>query len=204
MKRVKVFEDKQKVQNIEQVVNAGVQKVQQLVNAFNETGFRPVSEDEMPKLLADPMKLYKERTDEMELPPNVIREKYLSMVNLPSTDNLKKAWEELRPHDLVRSPELVKLIADKVLVNDEQLEQLTGRYKIYVDEGSPRHEAAKEYLNFIDIVNNVSATRQFLVNPGDLANIVFITKKNDGSLVAMPTLEKMTEYMNRKTVKNNL
>lgn len=204
MKRVKVFEDKQRVQNIEQTVKAGLEKVQGLVNAFNETGFRPVEPDEMPKLMANPLGLYNDRTSELELPPNVIREKYLSMINLPSTDNLKKAWEELRPHDLVRSPELVKLIADKVLVNDDKLEQLTGRYKIIVDEGSLRHEAAKEYLNFIDIVNNVSATRQFLVNPGDLANIVFITKKNDGSLVAMPTLEKMTEYMNRKTVKNNL
>jgi len=199
MKRVKVFEDKQKVQNIEQVVNAGVQKVQQLVNAFNETGFRPVSEDEMPKLLADPMKLYKERTDEMELPPNVIREKYLSMVNLPSTDNLKKAWEEFKPHDLVRSPELVRMIAGKVLVNEEKLEALTNRYRIYVNEGSKEHKAAKQYFAFIETLNGIAASKQNLLSDTSgrnvLLDLVHVTRE-DGLNKAVPTMEKLRNFIN--------
>jgi len=198
MKRVKVFEDKQRVQNIEQTVNAGVEKVQQLVNAFNETGFRPVSEDEMPKLLSDPLKLYKERTDEMELPPNVIREKYLSMINLPSTDNLKKAWEELRPHDLVRSPELVRMIAGKVMVNDTKLEELTNRYRIYVDEGSKEHKAAKEYFAFLEAINNVALNRQQILSNISTRNVlldIVHVIREDGANKAVATLDKLSNFI---------
>lgn len=199
MKRVKIYEDKQRVENIQTVVNNGVVKVQQLVDAFNELGFRPVTEDELPKLMANPLGLYKERTDEMELPPNVIREKYLSMINLPSTDKLKQAFEELKPHDLVRSPELVKMIADRVMVNEEELTELTERYALFVDENSPQHKAAKQYFAFIESLNGIAASRQYMLSDTSgrnvLLDLVHVTRE-DGQNKAVATLDKLRNFIN--------
>lgn len=199
MKKIKIFEDKHRVESIRNSVKEGVEKVQSLVDAFNEMGFAPLNEFELPRLMSDPLKLYKERTDELELPPNVNRERYLQLMNLPSPAKMMKAWLDLKPYDLVRSPEFVKMVHDKILVDEKALAELTDRFALFVEEGSAQHMAAKDYFAFVDLLNKIGEKRQSLFNESDGTNkildIVHI-KREYGLNVAVPTMEKLRRFIN--------
>ncbi|MDX9846659.1 MAG: hypothetical protein RBT74_06740 [Tenuifilaceae bacterium] len=202
MKTVNIFEDKQKLENLESVINSGVEKVQALVNEFNALGMGELEPHELPKLMRDPLGLYSSRTENIEIPSQFDRDKYLQLLNLPSTQRLTSAWDALKSNDMVRSPDLLMLIADKVLPNRDEVEQLKGYYRVTVTEDSPEHYRAKDYFQFISVLNKIASNRQHVLTntagTNVLLDIVSVKRDDDGMLIAVPTLDKLKQYISGK------
>ncbi|HPF94848.1 MAG TPA: hypothetical protein PLV65_12935, partial [Tenuifilaceae bacterium] len=74
----------------------------------------------------------------------------------------------------------------------------TNRYRIYVNEGSKEHKAAKEYFAFLEAINNVALNRQQILSNISTRNVLLVIVhviREDGANKAVATLDKLSNFI---------